>query len=296
MRVGFIGLGRMGMPMSRNLLRGGFELVVHNRSRKKVEQLVAEGARAASSPAEVAEASDVVLACLPTVEATEEVFLGEEGVVRHARDGQILVDHSTIGPGTARRVAAAARQTGASFLDAPVSGGPDGAQAATLTIMVGGAPEAFEQVAPVLRAMGRNVRRVGDVGSGCVAKLANQHLCFVHTAVAAEAITLAGRCGVDPHVLLEILQTSWGQSRMLERSVPRFVERNFESGAPLRLYRKDLGLVAALAEEMGVAVPLADAAIARLRAALARGLEESDLTALVIPYEEESRGQAAGGG
>ena len=156
MRVGFIGLGRMGMPMAKNVLKAGFELRVHNRSRGKVDEMVALGAEAATSPGEVTQASDIVLTCLPDIPTVEQVFLGENGVVTSARQGQILVDHSTIGPSTARKIAAAADEKGASFLDAPITGGSiDVAAAATLNILVGGDKDAYQQALPVLRAMGK---------------------------------------------------------------------------------------------------------------------------------------------
>ena len=286
MRVGFIGLGRMGKPMSYNLLKAGFTLTVHNKSRAKVGELARAGAIGASSPAEVAQRSDIVLACLPTVATTEEVFLGNEGVMAACRPGQILVDHSTIGPGTARKIAAAAQERGAHFLDAPISGGIEKAEDATLTIMVGGDPDAYQQAEPVFHAMGQNVCRVGDVGVGCVVKLVNQLLTSVHAAVAAEAMVMGAKAGADPQVMYDILVTSWGYSRMLERSVPRFLKRDFSPKAPLRLMRKDLEIIWELTQELSLPLRLVQAVREIFGEAHSLGLEESDVASLVLPLEK----------
>lgn len=304
MRIGFIGIGRMGVPMCRRLLAAGYTLIVHNRTRDaRVEGLVTRGARAVDSPREVVKSDvDLVLACLPTVEVSESVFLGDDGLVAHAAAGQILVDHSTVGPAVSHRVAAAAAARGIGFLDAPVSGGPEGAAAGTLTIMAGGDASAFERSEPVLGVLGSTVRYLGPAGAGSVAKLVNQHLCFVHAVAAAEAMVFAVRAGADPAALLEILRNAWGRSAMLERLVPRFLTRDFEPGAALRLYTKDLALVRELGTELGVPMPLADAAAERLRVAVEAGLAEADCAAVVRPYEEEARvevraaeGDAGGG-
>ena len=286
MRVGFIGLGRMGKHMSYNLLKAGHILTVHNRSQAKVEELARAGARPASSPRQVAEASEVVLACLPDVHATEEVFLGSDGIVTACRPGQVLVDHSTIGPATARRIAEAARERGALFLDAPISGGVERAQEGTLTIMVGGDTDAFERARPVFEAMGRDIRRMGDVGAGCVVKLVNQHLVVTGMAAVVEAMVLGTKAGADPEALFEVLRTSWGRSFMLERTVPRLLDRDFSPAAPLRLLRKDLGLILELGEEVRVRTLLATVVRELLDEARAMGLDESDSTALALPLEQ----------
>jgi 3-hydroxyisobutyrate dehydrogenase-like beta-hydroxyacid dehydrogenase len=281
-RLGFIGLGLMGAPMCRNLLRAGFPLTVWNRTASKCAPLTDAGAHVADSPTDVIHDSDIVLACLGTVAASDECF-GE--VFPHARPGQVFIDLGTIGPDAARRLAAAAAERGASFLDAPVSGGPEGAAAATLTIMVGGDGDAFRRAEPVLRVLGANVHLLGPVGAGSVAKLVNQLLCFVHALCAAEAITLGARAGADAQALLAVMRTSFGQSKMLERSVPRFVQRDFTAGAPLRLYDKDLGLVHDLAEQCGVPLPLGELATRAVKRAIGHGLGDEDIAALLLLYE-----------
>lgn len=285
LRVGFAGLGLMGRPMSLALARAGFPLRVYNRTPARLAPLVAAGATAVSSLSDLAAQSDVVLACLGSVAASEAVFLGPAGLVAHCRPGQILVDHSTVGPETARHVAAAAAAKGAFFLDAPVSGGPAGAEAAALTIMVGGDSAAFETIRPVLGAMGRNVRRVGEAGAGCVVKIVNQALTAIHAASAAEAMVLGVKAGADPALLLEMLSTSFGQSRMLDRSGPRFLNRDFGAATQLKMLWKDLGLVHTLSEAVAVPAPLAAAAADCCRLALDQGLEEADIAALILPIE-----------
>ena len=289
MRVGFAGLGHMGMPMARNLLRAGFEVWVWNRSRSKAEALAQEGARVADSPAHLARETEVTLACLADVPAVEAVFLGPEGLVEGARPGQVLADHSTVGPGTTRRVYEAVRARGAWFLDAPISGGPEGARNATLTLMVGGDAPAFEKALPVFRAMGRKVVLMGPSGAGTATKLANQLLVGVHTLASCEAVLLARRAGVDLDRLGEVLMASWGASRMLERNLPRLRDRDDgPSPAPLRHLVKDLGLVADLARRVGLPVPLTEEALALYRRASEQGLRDHDLTAVARLLEGES--------
>jgi len=287
MRVGFAGLGHMGMPMARNLLRAGFEVWVWNRTRSKAEALAREGARIADSPAHLARETEVTLACLADVPAVEAVFLGPDGLVEGVRPGQVLADHSTVGPETTRRVYEAVRARGAWFLDAPISGGPEGARNATLTIMVGGDAPAFEKALPAFRAMGRRVEHMGPSGAGTATKLANQLLVGVHTLASCEAVLLARRAGVDLDRLLEVLMASWGASRMLERNLPRLRDRDFgPSPAPLRHLVKDLGLVADLARQVGLPVPLTKEALALYRRAYEQGLRDHDLTAVARLLEE----------
>lgn len=288
MRVGFIGLGRMGRPMCRHLIDAGHDVVVHNRTRTREDSLVALGAEPAGSPGELASRCDAVLACLPSLDATRQVFLAPDGVVARAAPGSVLVDHSTISPALAREVAEAAGQRGLSFLDAPVSGGPAGAEAGTLTIMAGGDPAAFRTVQPLLDAMGGNVRHVGPVGAGSVVKLVNQLLTFVHATAAAEAFLLGRAGGAGPGDLLPILETAWGASTMLLRGGEKYEKRDFDAGAPLRLFEKDMGLVRELAKDAGLELPLVEAAAGRLHRALEAGLADADLVAVLRPYEDDS--------
>ncbi len=285
LRAGFIGLGKMGRPMAQHLLKAGFPVTVHNRSRGPVDALAGEGAAPAGSPAEVARRSDIVLTCLPDVPAVEQVYLGPDGLMDGVRAGQALVDHSTVGPRTSRALYEAARAKGAGFLDAPVSGGPAGAQAATLTIMAGGDRETFERALPVFRAMGRNIHHVGGPGCGSIIKLANQLLVAIHTAAAAEAMTLATKAGADPKVALEVLGTSYGASAMLNRHGPMFLERRFDPGTPVDLIQKDLRLILELSDETSVRTLMGAVAKQLFAEASALGLGARDMAALVQPLE-----------
>jgi 3-hydroxyisobutyrate dehydrogenase-like beta-hydroxyacid dehydrogenase len=289
MKVGFIGLGRMGMPMSRNLLQAGFYLTVHNRSRPKVDDLVRHGAHLASNPREVTQASDLVLACLPNVPTIEEVFLGENGVIEASSPGQVLVDLSTVGPQTSRRIAREAQAKGAAFLDAPVSGGVERAAQASLTIIAGGDEDAFQKALPILQALGDTIRHVGPSGSGSVVKLVNQLLVGVHTLAASEALVLGAKAGADPRLLLEILSSSWGASFMLSRNGPVILDGTYDDArGPLRLLLKDSSLVADMAREAGVPLYAGSQALKMFQRAADMGLAKLDLSAMALVLEQEA--------
>lgn len=288
MNVGFIGLGKMGRPMAHRLLAAGFSLTVHNRSRAVVEELAAAGARPATTPAEVARASEIVLTCLTNTESVEDVYFGPNGLIEAARPGLVLVDHSTVSPTTSRKCAEAARRRGADFLDAPVSGGPAGAQAGTLTIMVGGDPATFERARPVFEVLGKNIRLVGPTGCGSTIKLANQLLVGIHTAAAAEAMVLGTKAGADPVVMLDVLRTSFGSSAMLTRNVPMMLERNFQAGTSVNVVLKDLGLIDELSHELNLRILLGAIAKQVFREGRALGLGDDDMAGLVRVLEREA--------
>lgn len=288
--VGFIGTGAMGLPMAHNLLRAGFPLVVFTRTASRAASLAEAGAELAPSVAALAARCDVVVACLNTVAASEAVFLGEGGVAAHARAGTLWMDHATITPALAVRLGAEAEARGMDFLDAPVSGGPEGAARGTLAIMVGGSAAGYARALPLLSACGQVVRHLGPVGSGTHAKLVNQLLTFVHGMAAAEAIALAEGLGVSLEALGEVLRASFGQSRMLERTLARVQAGDYVAGAPLQLYTKDLGITLAAGAAHGVALPVLAHAAGMLREAIAEGLGERDIAALRLRYP------GAGGG
>lgn len=279
MKIGFIGLGNMGQGMADNVLKAGFDLSVFTRTRSKIQAMEAKGAVGADSAVHLTREVDIVLACLPDVSTSNRVFLSE--VIPAAKPGQILVDHSTVDPSTSRKIHEAARKRGASFLDAPISGGPEGARAGTLAIMVGGDAAAFQKALPVFRAMGKTVMHMGPAGGGSVTKLVNQLLVGVHILSSCEALLLGTKAGVDPEMLVEVLRNSWGYSRMLERNAPYIVKRQFgPSAAPLRNMVKDMGIVVRLAKELKIALPAA-AATERLFAVTdKRGMAEQDITAI----------------
>ncbi len=288
-RVGFIGLGRMGLPMCYRLLQAGFDLTVHNRSQDKVQRISQDGARPAGTTAEVTQDAEILLACLPDVAAVEEVFLGKGGVIENARPGQILVDHSTVGINTSRACAEAAEKKGALFLDAPISGGTERATDGTLTIMAGGPQQAYDQALPVFNALGATVRRIGPTGTGTTVKLINQLLVGIHSVAAAEAMLLGAKSGADPELVFEVLNSGWAQSFMLSRNAPVMLDRDFEGvRTQINVFLKDLGLVEELAHELNTPTPAGDMAFKLLKEAVRQGLGEMDAAAVVLPLEAKA--------
>ncbi len=285
-RVGFIGLGVMGKPMARNLMKAGYPLVVYNRSRPPMEELAAEGAETAGSPREVAARSDVVITMLPDTPEVEQVLAGPDGVFAGGRPGLIVIDMSTIDPTAARRLAAQAAERGITMLDAPVSGGEIGAIQGTLSIMVGGDPAAFERCLPILRAMGRNIVHMGGPGAGQVTKAANQVVVALTIAAIGEALVLAAKAGVDPAKVREALLGGFAGSRVLEVHGQRILERNFQPGFRIRLHHKDLRIALGLGRAVGASLPLTALVHEWLGALVTRGQGELDHSALVRLFEE----------
>ncbi len=289
LKIGFIGLGRMGLPMSYRLLHAGFDVTVHNRSQGKVQEAVRAGAHAARSAAQVTKESDVVLACLPDVATSEAIFLGEDGVIANARPGQILVDHSTVGIKTSKECAAAAEAKGASFLDAPISGGTERAADGSLTIMAGGPKEPYDTALPVFQAMGATVRYIGPTGTGTVAKLVNQLLVGIHSVAAAEAMLLGAKSGADPAMIFEVVNSGWGQSFMLGRNAPVMLDRDFDGvRTQIKVFLKDMGLIQELVHDLDVPAPGADLAFRNISQAVEQGLGDLDIGALVLPLEQQT--------
>jgi 3-hydroxyisobutyrate dehydrogenase/2-hydroxy-3-oxopropionate reductase len=283
MHAGFVGLGKMGRPMTQRLLNAGYSVSIFNRSRGAVDALAGEGADAAESAAQVAERADVILTALPTPDTVEAVYTE---MAISARQGQIFIDHSTVSPGLNRWCAAQLAGKGADFLDAPVSGGPAGAQAGTLTVMVGGDQDVFDRALPVLQAFGKNIRLCGPTGAGQVVKLINQLLVGIHTSAIAEAAVFGARFGADPQVVLDLIGTSFGGSTMMTRNLPRFISRDFSPATPVGLLLKDLGLIHDEARNGGVPLLLGGLAEQRFSEARARGLANEDMSALVKLWEE----------
>jgi 3-hydroxyisobutyrate dehydrogenase-like beta-hydroxyacid dehydrogenase len=278
MEVGFIGLGKMGQPMTRRLLAAGHTVHVQNRSPEPVAELATEGAVAANSAAEVATRAEVILTSLPTPGAVEQVYAELAGA---ARPGQVYADHSTVGLGLNRSCADKLAGKGAGYLDAPVSGGPAGAAAGTLTVMVGGDEATFARALPVFEAFGQNIRLCGATGAGQAVKLVNQLLVAIHTAASAEAVVFGRRLGADPQVILDMLGTSFGGSAMLIRNVPRFISRDFSGATPVGLILKDLGLIHG--EAIGAGTPLLMGGLAEqlFLQASSRNLAAEDMSCLV---------------
>jgi 2-hydroxy-3-oxopropionate reductase len=254
--IGFIGLGIMGAPMARNLLRAGHRLVVHNRTPAKAHPLAEEGAELAGSPRAVAERSDVVITMLPDSPDVERVVAGPDGVLEGIRKGALLVDMSTISPGVTRALAARLAERGASMLDAPVSGGDVGAINATLTIMVGGDARDFARARPLFDAMGKHVVHVGAIGAGQVTKAANQVVVGLVIAAVAEGLVLGSRGGVPPETILDVLGTGLAGNRVMELKREKLLTHVFKPGFRAELHLKDLGIALAEAHESGAALPV----------------------------------------
>jgi 2-hydroxy-3-oxopropionate reductase len=283
--IGFIGLGIMGKPMARNLLRAGFALTVHNRSRPALEELAAAGASVAATPAELARRSDVIITMLPDGPDVAGALLGPEGALAAAAPGTLLIDMSTIAPATARRLAAAAAGRGRELLDAPVSGGDKGAIAATLSIMVGGEPAAFERALPIFRALGGTITHCGPSGAGQVVKACNQAAVALSLAAAAEALALGRAAGVDPAIVLRVLGGGLAQSRAMELRGPGMAQDSFVPGFRAGLHRKDLGIVADTAAAHGVELPFSALAAALFDRLIAAGHGDRDHSALLLAIE-----------
>ena len=227
MRIGWIGLGRMGRPMVENLIRKGFDVTVQNRSQGKVQEIVAMGATAGESYAAMGATLDAVHVCLPGEDVVREVIAGPSGVLSNAREGLIIVDHSTIHPDDARDLARMASEKGVTYLDAPVSGAGPYAERGELTIMCGGDPVAFAAAKPAMDAMGRTVELMGDVGAGSATKIVNNVLMATNLAVAMEGLLLAVKAGLDPEAFFSVVRTASGASRTWERNIPRILKREY---------------------------------------------------------------------
>lgn len=285
MKLGFIGLGVMGRPMALNLMKHGHKMSVYARRAETAEPLVAAGATRRASPAEVAAEAETIFTMVTDSRDVEEVVLGQRGVIDGARSGSVLVDMETISPAVARTVAAALEARGIEMLDAPVSGGPTGAEQATLSIMVGGKAAVFERIKPLFVCLGRTILHMGDSGSGQMTKACNQLALLINAQGTAEALTLARACGLDPARVREVLLGGVAASRVLELFGGRMVERNFAAGIEARLYYKDLNIALDLAHQAGLAVPAAALAMQNVDALIGRGEGASDLSALIKVVE-----------
>ncbi len=263
-RVGFIGLGIMGAPMARHLLAAGFPLTVHSRSPGPVDALVEAGAVRASSPAELARASDVIVTMLPDTPDVEHVMLGDDGVIAGAAAGSLVIDMSTIDPGPARAIAGQLATCDVEMLDAPVSGGERGAIDGTLSIMVGGSEGAFARAMPILETMGKNIVHVGPSGAGQVTKACNQLVVAATIEAVAEALVLAERSGVDAAKVREALLGGFAGSKILEVHGQRMLDRAFEPGFRARLHRKDARIVLDAAQAAGSPIPAFQVVAAQL--------------------------------
>ncbi len=288
LKVGYIGLGLMGKSIARNILKAGFPVVVHNRSRGAVDELAAEGATPANSPKEVAEQVDVVFTNLPDTPDVEQVVLGENGILEGAHEGLIYVDNSTIKPVSARRIAEKLAAKGVFALDAPVSGGDIGAKNGTLTIMVGGEASALEKVMSVFQAMGKTVTHVGDAGAGQVAKAANQIMVAAQMVAMGELLVFSKKAGVDPRKVVEAIKGGAAQCWTLDVKPPRLFEGNRNPGFKAYMQLKDLKIILDTAQEYDIPISATIENTDFFQHMIDSGMGELDNSAVVGVIEEKA--------
>src|ERR671920_243547 len=287
--VGFIGLGIMGRPMAKNLMEAGYELVIHNRSPEKAEELAKEGnATAAGSPVQVAQACDIVITMLPDSPDVEAVVAGEDGVLEGIRDGALLVDMSTISPVVTRELSEKVREKGASMLDAPVSGGDVGAIEGALSIMVGGSEEDFERARPLFDVMGKVATHVGPIGAGQVVKACNQIVVALTIEAISEALVLGSKGGVAPEKILDVLGGGLAGNKVMEVKREKMLEHSFDPGFRIELHHKDLGIALAAGREYGVTLPVTAVVDQMLETLKMRGKGDLDHSAILTLIEESS--------
>lgn len=284
--IGFIGLGIMGKPMCKNLLKAGYSLIVYDVVASSVEEVVAAGAKAAKSPKEVAGQCEVIITMLPNSPHVKAVVLGDNGIIEGARPGAIVADMSSIAPLVSREVAGKLAEKSIIMLDAPVSGGEPKAIEGTLSIMVGGDAAVFAQLEPIFRCMGTSVVLVGDVGAGNVTKLANQVVVALNIAAMSEALVLATKAGVDPELVYKAIRGGLAGSTVLDAKAPLVLDRKFNPGFRINLHIKDLGNVLETSHEVGAPLPLTAAVMEIMQALKIDGLGDADHGAIIRHYEK----------
>ena len=280
-KIGFIGLGIMGKPMSKNLLKAGYPLTVHNRSPIPVNELTALGASKAESPKETAQKSDVIITMLPDSPDVEKVILGENGVLEGAKSGIVIIDMSSIAPLVSKRIAIEVEKKGVEMLDAPVSGGENGAIQGTLAIMVGGKEEIFNKHLDILKVMGKSVVRVGDIGAGGFTKLANQIIVAINIAAISEALVLGEKAGLNPEFLYKAIREGLAGSNVLDSKINNILKRNFKPGFKIKLHKKDLNNVLLTAKDLDIPLPLTSLVQQMMVSLINEGKGEDDHSALI---------------
>ena len=286
MKIGFIGLGIMGKPMSLNLIKAGYQLVVMDVFEPAVAELVTAGAEAAPTPRAVAEQADIIITMLPNSPQVKQVVLGEQGVIEGARPGAVVIDMSSIAPLVSREVAGKLAANGVEMLDAPVSGGQPKAIEGTLSVMVGGAQEVFDRCYPIMKAMAGSVVRTGDIGAGNITKLANQVIVALNIAAMAEALVLATKAGVEPELVFQAIRGGLAGSTVLEAKAPLVLDRKFNPGFRINLHIKDLANALDTSHELGVPLPLTASVMEMLQALKVDGQGDADHCSLVRYYEK----------
>jgi 3-hydroxyisobutyrate dehydrogenase-like beta-hydroxyacid dehydrogenase len=287
-RVGFIGLGLMGTPMARNIMKGGFALTVWNRTRAKAEPLLSAGATWAEGIGELAERSDVVFTMVTDATASEAVICGKDRILERAKPGTVIVDTSSIAPDASRRNAARARDRGVAMLDAPVTGNPKVAEAGRLGVMIGGEEEIVRQVRPILETMAAVIVHAGASGAGSTLKLVNNLILGVAIQAVAEALVLARKAGIHPDHVREITSVGGARTGAMETRGSRMINADFSPHFSANNMHKDLATALALADSLGAATPAAAAALEVLRAARAQGKGELDSAVVYTVIEQLS--------
>lgn len=288
MKIGFIGLGIMGKPMSKNLLKAGYELVVYNRSKASVEELAAAGATPAASAKEVAEQCEVIITMLPNSPHVREVCLGANGIADGAKPDTVVIDMSSIDPVESKSIGAALAEKGIELMDAPVSGGEPKAIDGTLSVMVGGKKESFDKYYDLLMAMAGSVVYVGELGSGNVAKLANQVIVAINIAAVSEAMTLAVKNGADPELVYQAIRGGLAGSTVLDAKAPMMMRHDFKPGFRIELHIKDLNNALNAAHATDTALPMTASVMEMMQALKNDGCAAEDHSAIVRYYEKIS--------
>lgn len=289
MKIGFIGLGIMGKPMSKNLIKAGHQLVVLDRNNAAEAELVELGATKVATPAEVAAQVELIITMLPNSPQVREVVLGANGVIEGAKPGLIVADMSSIAPLVSREVAAELEKSGVEMLDAPVSGGEPKAIDGTLSVMVGGKQEVFDKVAPVLQAMAASVVRVGEIGAGNIAKLCNQTIVAINIAAMSEALVLAAKAGCEPDLVYKAIRGGLAGSTVLDAKAPLVMDRKFNPGFRINLHIKDLQNVLDTSHEVGAPLPLIAQVMEMMQSLRNDGLGDADHGALIQFYEKMAK-------
>jgi 2-hydroxy-3-oxopropionate reductase len=286
-KIGFIGLGIMGRPMALHLLKAGYTVSVLEKN-KAAKELVAAGARSFATPAAIAQNSDVVITMLPDSPEVVTIVSGQDGLLEGIRQGALFIDMSTIAPATAKNIYEWMQKKGVEALDAPVSGGQTGAESATLSIMAGGAEQAFQRALPLFQAMGKNIVHIGEAGAGQMAKACNQMIVGMTIQAVAEAFTLANKAGVDLAKMREVLLGGFAQSKILDLHGKRIIERNFSPGFKIKLHRKDMNIALQAGREFSVPLYGTAQVAAHMDALLAQGKGELDHSAIALLIEQLS--------
>ena len=290
-KIGFIGLGIMGKPMSKNLLKAGYELVVLDRNQSAVDEIVALGAKSAATPKEVAQQVEAIITMLPNSPHVKEVVLGENGVIEGAKEGLVVIDMSSIAPLVSREIYEALKEKGVKMIDAPVSGGEPKAIDGTMSVMVGGDKELFDACYDVMDAMAGSVDYTGEIGAGNITKLANQTIVALNIAAMSEAYILATKAGVDPELVYQAIRGGLAGSTVLDAKSNMVMDRNFKPGFRIDLHIKDLGNVLDTAHGVGAPLPLTAAVMEMMQAIKLDGCGTEDHSSLVKYYEKLANAQ-----